>query len=331
MRRSVELADSGIPVYDSFDVCSRFENVMIRLKVLFMALLLSLGLPAMAQQVCGVSDSVARVRANEYYYLQARSLMEQDSIDCCFEILEHCHALDTSSLTVMYDLSSFYAFWGKDCLAHDMLNRVVKADPSNIYYNKALINYYLKSGNIDAAIGVNERLLESVHSRSDIYMSLFSLYSDAGYHEKAIGVLEKIERLEGTSEEIIINKVRLYIALGESAKALDVISSMINDSPDDLRYLALLGNTYQLLGEREKALEVYKDILAVKPDDVYALVSLAELHTEDENDSIYCSYVDRLLKCEDFDTQARIELLVQRVEYLHANDSIHAMNLMKEM
>ena len=132
---------------------------MSRLKAFVISLLLLFSYSAIAQDRCAVVDSVARARAVEYYYLQARSYIEQDSLDCCFELLEHCRALDSASLTVMYDLSSFYAFLNRDSIAHDMLILIVEADPSNIYYSKALVNYYLKVGDNDAAIKVYEKML----------------------------------------------------------------------------------------------------------------------------------------------------------------------------
>lgn len=304
---------------------------MARLNAVLIALMLLLSFPAVAQERCGVADSVTRARAVEYYYLQARSYMEQDSIDRCFEMLEHCHALDSASLTVMYDLSSFYAFLNKDSIAHEMLEGIVKADPSNIYYNKALVNYYLKVGNTDAAIKVYEKLALSAHSKSEIYMYLFSLYSEAGYYDKAIGVLEKLETLEGASEEILINKVRLYMALGDSVRAVDAISGMLKDSPDDLRYLTLLGNTYLALGDRDKALETYNKVLDVKPDDIYALSSLADFYINDEDDSLYCNVVERLLKSEALDTQTRVNVLLQYLEYALPKDSSRMANFMREM
>lgn len=304
---------------------------MARLNAVLIALMLLLSFPAVAQEHCGVADSVARARAIEYYYLQARSYMEQDSIDRCFEMLEHCHALDPASLTVMYDLSSFYAFLNKDSIAHEMLEGIVKADPSNIYYNKALVNYYLKVGNTDAAIKVYEKLARSAHSKSEIYMYLFSLYSETGSYNKAIDMLEKLETLEGSNEEILINKVRLYMALGDSIRAVDAISGMLKDSPDDLRYLTLLGNTYLTLGDRDKALEFYNKVLAVKPDDVYALSSLADFYINEEDDSHYCNIVERLLKSEGLDTQTRVNVLLQYLEYAQPKDSTRMANFMREI
>lgn len=304
---------------------------MSSLKAFVISLLLLFSYSAIAQDRCAVVDSVARARAVEYYYLQARSYIEQDSLDCCFELLEHCRALDSASLTVMYDLSSFYAFLNRDSIAHDMLIRIVEADPSNIYYSKALVNYYLKVGDNDAAIKVYEKMLDSTTSKNDICMYLFTLYSETGRYDKAIEMLDMIEKLEGSNDEILINKIRLYLALGDSTKAVDVVYDMIKESPDDIRCQTILGNTYTILGDRAKALEAYNKVLAVKPDDIYVLTSLAEFYVNENDDSLYCDIIERLLKNEGFDSQSRINTLVKYIEYTYPKDSVRVTDFMREM
>lgn len=304
---------------------------MIRVRAFFVTLLILLCLHAGAQEKYGVTDSVARVRALEYYYLQARSYLEQDSLDRCFEMLEHCHALDPESSAVMYDLSSFYAVMGNDSIAHDMLERIVKADPSNLYYNKALVNYYLNIGNLDAAIKVYEKLLDTTRSKSEIYIYLSSLYSEAGEHAKAIDVLEKIERLEGTSENITIDKVRHYMALGDSSRAVDAVMDMIMENPDELRYVTLLGSTYSALGDRDKALEAFLNVLSVKPDDILALNSLAGMYAGESNDSLYCDVIERILVNESLDTESRISTLLRYIEYKQPTDTARVQALLRRM
>lgn len=284
-----------------------------------------------AQEWPDSADSTARTRAVEYYYLQARSCMEQDSLDRCFELLQHCHALDPSSLTVMYDLSSFYAYLGKDSIAHAMLDHIVKEDPSNVYYNKALVNYYLKVGDVDAAIKVYENLLEKVESKSDIYMSLFSLYSERGCYEKAISMLEKLEKSEGANEDISLQKIRLYMEMRDSTRAVGTVMDMVRENPDDMRCRTLLGNTYFFFGDRDKAMEAYQSVLVVRPDDVYALGSLADIYANDANDSLYCDVVERMLKCEGLDTETRINALVNYIKYKQPVDSARVNALLQEM
>ena len=80
------------------------RNVFYILTVL---LLLSVPFVAGAQHH---ADTSARERASEYYYLHAISLLEQDSLDASFDMLEHCRILAPESSAVQYDLSAFYQF-----------------------------------------------------------------------------------------------------------------------------------------------------------------------------------------------------------------------------
>lgn len=102
-------------------------------------------------------DSDAHERAVDYFYLQAVSLLEQDSIDACFEMLEHCRALAPESSAVLYDLSAFYLFLGKDSIAHDMLEYIVAKEPENRKYSEALVNYYGKVNDKKSAIASTRR------------------------------------------------------------------------------------------------------------------------------------------------------------------------------
>ena len=85
------------------------------------------------------TDASARERAAEYYYLQAISMLELDSLDACYDMLEHCRLLEPESSAVQYDLSAFYQFLEKDSLAHAMLKDIVNKEPHNIKYSEALV------------------------------------------------------------------------------------------------------------------------------------------------------------------------------------------------
>lgn len=304
--------------------------IMARLKFIVASLLLVLCFSALAQDKRGVADSVARSRALEYHYLQARSYMEQDSFDCCYELLEHCHALDPTSLTVMYDLASFYTFLNKDSIAHGLLCRIVDADPSNVHYNNALISYYLKVGDLKAAIKVYEKLIDISASKDEIYRELYMLYSECGEHGKAIGVLDELEKLEGANEDFKRRKVRHYAELGDSAMAVEVVLGLIKETPDDMQNYRLLGDVYSVYGNRGKALENYRKVLSINPDDVYALSALAEFYAGN-NDSLYFNTVERLLVSEELDPQSRVGAIVQYIKDVHPKDSVRVREYMRHI
>ena len=139
---------------------------MVALVLLFLLLPVS----AAAQQG---ADSDARERAAEYYYLQAISLLEQDSLDASFALLEHCRLLSPESSAIQYDLAAFYQFLGKDSLTHSMLKSIVEKEPDNMKYCEALVEFYGRTNDRASAIALYEKMLAYSDSKSDIYMSLF--------------------------------------------------------------------------------------------------------------------------------------------------------------
>lgn len=284
---------------------------------------------ASAQSVPG--DSLARSRAVDYYYMQAWSHMELEEYDRCYEMLEHCLALDSSSTAVQFDIASFYLILDKDSLTHEILKRLVAGDPSNEAYAEALVTYYTQVGDMDAAIEVYEGMLSTAVDKSDIYIALFSLYSDKLEHEKAIDMLERLEKAEGKSDEISLQKLRQYMLMSDSVRTIELISELIMENDGDSRYVTLLGDTYFLYGNIHKAEEYYQQVLSETPDDAIALASLAELYGYTKSDSLYCNTVERLLKSEKLDTEQRITKLVEYILYKERVDTAYAMGLFAEM
>lgn len=281
----------------------------------------------------GVSarDSLERDRAVDYFYIQARGCLEQGEYDRYYELLEHCHAMDPGSCTVMYDLASVYKYLGKDSLAHEYLMRIVEKEPSNQHYNIALLNFYTSTGDKQAAVRVCEGMLGNSASKSDIYITLYSLYSELGCHVKAIEVLDKLETLEGRSEEITINKLKQYAVLQDSLKAIEVVEGLIEENPDDLRFRTLLGDTYNLFGNPPAAIRQYESVLEEEPDDAYTLMSLITHYSDSEDDSLYCEYTERLLKSGGLDATTRADVLIGYINYMMPKDSAYVARFMEEM
>ncbi|MBR5828746.1 MAG: hypothetical protein IKY47_01675 [Bacteroidaceae bacterium] len=277
-------------------------------------------------------DIAARERAVDYFYLQAVSLLEQDSVDACFEMLEHCRALAPESSAVLYELSPFYLFLGKDSIAHSMLEYIVAKEPDNVKYGEALINYYAKVDDRRAAIALYERMLKaSDASKSDIYMSLYSLYSEEGEFGKAVEVLDKLEKVEGKNEIISIHRANLFLQMQDSVRALAAVREMKRDFPHNIQYNSLLGDVYVIFGDVESAEKVYIDAIQGDSTDTYSLSSLSNLYLLTNRDSLYCESVERLLKSEKVDTEQRISTLFEYVGYKEKTDTAYSMRFLQEL
>lgn len=299
--------------------------------IALLAVLLGLG-TLQAQGTVTDTDNVARARAAEYYFMESVALMQKDSVAQAMEMLEHCHALDPESSAIMYELASFYMYLNRDSAAHELLNRMVKSDPTNKYYNQVLVNYYYKTGDKESAIKVYETMLDKASSKSDIYQSLYLLYTENGEYEKAIRALDEYGRIEGYNQDLEVHKLRLHVMMQDTVSALDVVGRLIEKNPGDTRYVTLLGDTYVLFGNYGKAEDAFRQVLVEAPDDIFALSSMGNLYQILNNDSMYCNTVERLLKSEKLDTKRRIETLLGYTRHKESSsDTTYIANFLKGM
>ena len=273
----------------------------------------------------------ARKRAVDYFHLESTSLMEQGRYDEAFELLEHCHSLDSSSSAIRFFLAPYYSVLGKDSVACTMLESIVSENPDNEDYNDALVSQYARTGNWKAAIAVYERIVGTAHTKSEIYKSLYTLYYNDDNFEKALEVLDRIEEIEGKSDELTELRLRLYMLLSRHDEMIAIIKNSIAENPDDTRQMTVLGEVYTLLGKYGPAEETFKQTLEKSPDDVHTLKALINLYAQTENEDGFCNTMERLIRSEATDTETRLSNLVNYILYKEKKDSTYIKPFFQEL
>ena len=273
----------------------------------------------------------ARKRAVDYFHLESTSLMEQGRYDEAFELLEHCHSLDSSSSAIRFFLAPYYSVLGKDSVACAMLESIVSENPDNEDYNDALVSQYARTGNWKAAIAVYERIVGTAHTKSEIYKSLYTLYYNDDNFEKALEVLDRIEEIEGKSDELTELRLRLYMLLSRHDEMIAIIKNSIAENPDDTRQMTVLGEVYTLLGKYGPAEETFKQTLEKSPDDVHTLKALINLYAQTENEDGFCNTMERLIRSEATDTETRLSNLVNYILYKEKKDSTYIKPFFQEL
>ena len=273
----------------------------------------------------------ARKRAVDYFHLESTSLMEQGRYDEAFELLEHCHSLDSSSSAIRFFLAPYYSVLGKDSVACTMLESIVSENPDNEDYNDALVSQYARTGNWKAAIAVYERIVGTAHTKSEIYKSLYTLYYNDDNFEKALEVLDRIEEIEGKSDELTELRLRLYMLLSRHDEMIAIIKNSIAENPDDTRQMTVLGEVYTLLGKYGPAEETFKQTLEKSPDDVHTLKALINLYAQTENEDGFCNTMERLIRSEATDTETRLSNLVNYILYKEKKDCTYIKPFFQEL
>ena len=273
----------------------------------------------------------ARKRAVDYFHLESVSLQEQERYDEAFEMLEYCRSLDSTSTAIQYFLAPYYSILGKDSIACDMLEEIVRQDPANEDYNDALVNQYARTGNWKAAIAVYERIVGSAHSKSEIYKALYALYYNDDNFGKALETLDKIESLEGKSTELTAKRLQLFLHLNRHGEMIAIIEQAIAENPDDSRFMTFLGDIYTMIEKYGLAEETYMKVLEKYPDDALTLGSLVNLYAKTEDDESFCNAIETLIKCEKVDSETRIQNLVNYILYKEVNDSTYIEPFFQEL
>lgn len=273
----------------------------------------------------------ARKRAVDYFHLESVSLQEQERYDEAFEMLEYCRSLDSTSTAIQYFLAPYYSILGKDSIACDMLEQIVRQDPANEDYNDALVNQYARTGNWKAAIDVYERIVGSAHSKSEIYKALYALYYNDDNFDKALETLEKIENLEGKSTELTAKRLQLFLRLNRHDEMIDIIEQAIAENPDDSRFMTFLGDIYTMIEKYGLAEETYMKVLEKYPDDALTLGSLVDLYAKTEDDESFCNAIETLIKCEKVETETRMQNLVNYILYKETSDSAYVEPFFQEL
>lgn len=293
---------------------------MRRIYILVIFSLLAIFSPAMAQDAHR-EDSVARVRAFEYYYMQAISLRELNELSSAVDLFLHCIDLQPDNASVLFELAPLYHTLRDKEKAIATMEKVVRKEPDNVWYRQVLANYYLDDNNIERAIEVYEELVKDDTSNGELYLYLASLYEENNNLEKAVNALNELERIEGKNEMLSMQRYRLYLMMQDKERSLTELRSMLNDSPDNLDLYVTMGDTYLRFGEKDSALVLYKNVLSQSPENLTAQYSICQYYRIEKNDSLYTSSMEQLLSNNKFDAEMRLQTLVEFIYYKEQTDT----------
>lgn len=285
------------------------------------AILLLLMLPCAASAVALCApDSVAHERGSDYFYLQAISLMEQEKYDAAYEMFEHCRALSPSSSAVLFELANIYQYIGQRDEALSILRGIVRDNPQNQLFWESLLRFFEDEGDADALLQIYEEMSHQFPDKSELFFTLAMQYSERGDFAKALQALHRYEKIEGPSDIVSLQRYRIYCLTNDYPSAIDEVVALIKEFPDDAAYVPLLGETYYQMGDKEKALLIHNEVLAKDSDNIYSLKCLAGYYKAENNDSLYCHYIERAIRSEKLESEERAGFLREYILYKDAQN-----------
>lgn len=260
-------------------------------------------------------------RKFDFYFYDALSAKAQGNYDEALNLLQHCHALDSTNAAVLSELSGFYNVLQDKGKAAVFLQKAVDKDPDNYYYNMMLGSLYKDLDRKEEAIDIYNKILKAHPEKIDVFMSLAEVYNDNGDLKKAIEVLDELENSVGVRESITLNKFRLYSMLSEKDKAFDEIEIIIQKNPDNISYILLLGDLYMQDNQLDKSLEQYKKVETIDPDYPALVLSMVNYYEKSGKPELALEEINRALVSPMFEIDVKLQLLTRYITMLQTNET----------
>ena len=280
-----------------------------------------------------VALSWAQQTKFDYIFQEAERQKLARNYDAAIDLFDHCRQLDPESGVVLYELADLYRYVKNDTLAIRALEKACKLYPMNYWYKDRLVSLYFENHRNDEALKHVEEMARLFPEKGEVLMMLLDLYEKKQDRENMVKVLDKIEVKEGKSEQLSMEKFRLFLQMNDEKRAFEEMKNLADEYPNDLRYQVVIGDLYLDAGKKEEALKQFKMVEEKDPENVTMLLSMANFQRQEGQDSLYQSYLERLLTNKSLDHAARVRMMAVIVrENLAANeDSTQVLNLFNKV
>jgi tetratricopeptide (TPR) repeat protein len=260
--------------------------------------------------------SVAAQRQFDYYFYEGVRLRDNQKYDDALENFRLCLSIDSLNGGALSEAGLLYASIRLDSEAVLCMEKAVKSDPGNWWYNLQLISLYSGQKKWKQAIQTTLALQKLYPTKEEVYNMLASFYKETKEYDKAIAAFDKLESLSGIEQSLSFEKFRLYILLNKQKKGIAEIDKLVNKYPTESRYKVLRGDIFMEQKKPEKAFEAYQQVLKDDPQNAFVYVSLSEYYKSVNLPDSALKAIVTALKSEQLDVDTKVQVLGQYVEKL---------------
>jgi tetratricopeptide (TPR) repeat protein len=260
--------------------------------------------------------SDAEQRKFDYYFYGGIRLKDNQKYDQALETFRLCLTIDSLDAGALSEAGILYSGAGLNDEAVRCMEKAVKYDPTNWWYNVQLISMYSDLKNWKQAIKVATALQKLYPNKDVVYNMLASFYKETKEYDKAIAAYDKLESISGIDQSISIEKFRLYYMLNKQKKGTAEIDKLVNKFPTDSRYKVLRGDIYMQQKMPDNAFAIYQQVLKDDPQNATVYVSLSEYYNSVNEPQKALEAIVSALKSEQLDVDTKVQVLGQYVEKL---------------
>jgi tetratricopeptide (TPR) repeat protein len=244
-------------------------------------------------------------------------LRELDKHTDAYNTFQYALQTDSTSSTVLFELSKYYLFLKKDSLALDALQKAVKYSPGNFEYKVGLANLDKEMRKFDEAIALYEELVREYPAKAELNFYLSELYLHIRQIDKAIQSLDDLENNMGINEAISMQKYQLYHRTKKRDKAIEEIEKLAAKFPAEPKYPIIIGDSYLEQNDTINALHYYNQACRLDSINPYYLLSMARYYELTGKEDAVIPEINKALQNPVLDVDTKLEILEKYIQNLH--------------
>ena len=248
------------------------------IKQVFFLLLLSFSLNSFAQTMSSEYEGKPDKKKNAIYFSNGLQSKYREDTEGAIRNFEQALRFMPNDDASMFELSEQYYNAGRIEEAFQMIQKAVKVDPENKWYQMRLGLFYRNLDQYDDFIKLYEKLTKQYPEDLDMLSELIEAYLVTENYGKALEKMDLLEQNVGANEIITEQRLNVYKRQGNNKKVISELEKLIAQNPENVRYYGMLAQVYAEMGKDKEALKLYEKIKEVNPSEPYINISLMEFY-----------------------------------------------------
>ena len=228
---------------------------------------ISLSLPAAAQ------DS----RSYENLVITGVDLYSKGDYAAAKAVLKNVVENDPSNDAALYYMAMIAVYENDTELAETYFQAAAALDSGNFWYRYRLAKLYSLTGRQELAVDMYEKMLKDFPKEKDVYFELVEMYASQQEYQKALDTIDEIEQVIGVTESLAMYRFNILRIMDRHEEAYESLKKY-NSRYSSPYVLSTLADYEMSMYNDSTALAYYDEALSLASDYAPALLGKAETY-----------------------------------------------------
>ncbi|MCY1519769.1 Beta-barrel assembly-enhancing protease [compost metagenome] len=187
--------------------------------------------------------------------------------------------LDPKNDAALYELATLNYRQQKWLAAEIEIKKAIVLSPKNVWYYRLQAEIYKQNGNMNALVGVFDKLIELLPENEDLYFDRANAIFLSGKSDEALTAYAAIEQRFGRSADLTAAVQRIKMKDNEAPSA-SAIDQLLADQPGDIKNYLYLSGVLLEKNKQNEALALLQKAKTLEPDNFEVNLALANVYQQ---------------------------------------------------